>query len=95
MQFPCVLLQIEVPAEALSADAASERLPFVVCVHMKRQIVYLVESFVANTALVRLLAAVSQTVVLVVALLVEALAAEFADERFVSGVYSRVSIQRR
>lgn len=48
----------------------------------------------AHGALVRLLHAMCELVVLVVALLVESLAAIFARVRFVAGVYSRVRVQR-
>lgn len=53
------------------------------------------EGFVADDALVGLLDAVRQLVVLVVALLVEALAAELADERFEAGVNADVRVERR
>lgn len=93
VQLPHVLLEIEVPAEALTADLAGERLLVVVRVHVKGQIVDLVKGFVADVALVRLLAAVRQLVILVVALLVKALAAELADERLEVGVDARVGVQ--
>lgn len=50
---------------------------------------------VADAALVRLLAAVRELVVLVVALLVEALAAELTGEGLVAGVDARVRVERR
>lgn len=93
VQLPHVLLEVEVPAEALAADLAGERLLVVVRVHVEGQIVDLVEGLVADVALVRLLAAVRQLVVLVVALLVKALAAELADERLEVGVDARVGVQ--
>lgn len=53
------------------------------------------ERFVTHRALVRLFYAVRELVVLVVALLVEPLAAVFARVRLVPGVYPRVRVQRR
>lgn len=50
---------------------------------------------VADAALVRLLTAVRELVVLVVALLVESLAAELAGEGLVAGVDARVRVERR
>lgn len=44
VQLPRVLLQVEVAAEALAADPAGKRLLLVVCVHVERQVVDLVES---------------------------------------------------
>lgn len=93
MQLPHVLLEVEIPAKALAADLAGERLLVVVRVHVEGQIVDLMERLVADAALVRLLAAVRQLVILVVALLVETLAAELADERLEVGVNARVGVQ--
>lgn len=95
VQLPHVLLQVEVPAEALAADLAGKRLLVVMRVHMESEIVDLMERLVADVALVRFLAAVRQLVILVVALLVKSLAAEFADKRLKIGVYSRVGVQGR
>lgn len=52
------------------------------------------KSFVANVALECLLTRVGQPVVFVVALLMEALAAKLAYERFVPHVDSHVRVQR-
>lgn len=95
MQLASVLLQVEVPAEPLGADAAGERLALVVRVHVEREVVDLVEGLVADAALVRLLPAVRQAVVLVVAFLVEALATELADEGLVPCVDPGVGVQGR
>lgn len=57
MQLPHVLLQVEVPAEALAAYLAGERFLVVVRVHMESKIVDLVECLVTDVAFVRLLAA--------------------------------------
>ena len=51
------------------------------------------ESLVAHIALVSLLSAVGQSMVLVVALLVKSLSTEFALERFVPVVYPHVCVQ--
>ena len=54
---------------------------------------YLVECLVADVALVSLLSAVGQPVVLVVALLVESLPTKLAGERLVAIVNPHVSVQ--
>lgn len=54
---------------------------------------FLVKRFIADIALVRLLSTVGQSVVLVVALLVETLATELALERLVPVVNPHVSVQ--
>ena len=92
MQFPHVLLQIEIPAKSFGTYLACVRLLFVVRVHVKRQIVHLVECFVANVAFERFLAGMRQFVILVVALLVEALAAILADEWLVASVDASVRV---
>ena len=81
VQLSGVLLQIKVAAKTFTTDAASERLLVIVRMHVKGQVVDLVEGLVADDALVGLLHAVCQLVILVVALLVETLAAKLADER--------------
>jgi len=93
VQLPHVLLEVEVPAKALAADLAGERLLVVVRVHVEGEIVDLMECLVANVALVRLLAAVRELVILVVALLVKTLAAELTDEWLKVGVYARVGVE--
>lgn len=66
VQLPDVLLQVEVAAEALTAGGTGEGLLVVVRVHVEGQVVDLMKGLVANGALVLLLPAVSQLVVLVV-----------------------------
>ena len=56
---------------------------------------HLVKSFVANVALECLLTRVGQSVVFVVAFLVESFAAKFADKRFVPHVDSHVGVEGR
>lgn len=93
VQLARVLLQIKVATEALGADVASEGLAIVVGVHVEGEIVHLVESLAAQGALVGLFAAVGQFVVLVVALLVEALSTGLAYEWFHPGVDASVSVE--
>lgn len=62
--------------------------------HAKTNTADLMEGFVAETAFVRLVSGVRQTVTLVVALLVEALATDVADERLDALVNSPVSVER-
>jgi len=66
VQLPDVFLQVKVAAEALSAGATGEGLLVVVRVHVEGEVVDLVEGFVADGALVLLLPAMRQLVVLVV-----------------------------
>lgn len=87
-----MLLEVEVSAEALAADLAGEWFFVVVGVHVEGEVVDLVEGFRADGAFVSLFPAVSELVVLVIALLMEALAAVFADEGLISGVDPGVCI---
>lgn len=66
VQLANVLLEVKVPAEALAARGAGERLLVVVSVHMEGEVIHLVESLVADIALELLLPAVGQLVVFVV-----------------------------
>lgn len=93
VQLAHVLLQIEVAAESLGADATRVGLLVVVRVHVEGEIVDLMERLVADVALVGLLAAVGQLVVLVVALLVEPLAAVLAHEGLVPGMDAGVCVE--
>jgi len=95
VQFPGVLLQIKVTAESFTTDAAREWLLVVMCVHVKGQVVDLMEGFVAHYTLVGLLHAVCQFMVLVVAFLMETFSAELADERFETGMDADVRVERR
>lgn len=84
VDLPQVLLQVEVSAEALGAVLTREGLARVVRVHVKGQIVGMVERLMADLTLVTLLAAVRQLMVLVVAVLVEALAAILTHVRLIA-----------
>lgn len=95
MQFPHVFLEVEVPAEALAADLAGEGFFVVVGVHVEGEVVDLVEGFRADGAFISFFPAVGELVIFVIALLMEAFAAVFADEGLISGVDPGVSIQRR
>ena len=64
-------------------------------VHVKCEIVNLVERLVTDDTFVGLIDAVGQFVILVIALLVETLAAVFAYKRLESGVNAHVRIERR
>ena len=61
-----MFLQVKVATEALATGGAGEGLLIVVRVHVEGQVVDLVEGLVADGALVLLLPAVRQLVVLVV-----------------------------
>ena len=93
MEFPHVLLEVEVPAEALAADLAAEGLLVVVRVHVEGEIVDLVEGLVADVALEGLHATMRELVVFEVALLMEALAAYLADVGLVVGVDARMRVE--
>lgn len=90
-----MLLEIKVPAEPFSTNAAGERFPLVVCVHVEGQVVDLVEGFIAYAAFVRLFPAMGQSVVLVVAFLMEPFTTKLADKRFVSGMDPSMRVQSR
>ncbi len=66
MQFPYVLFQVKVPAEAFPADPTGEGLLVVVRVHVKREVIDLMEGFATDWTLVLFLAAVGQFVILVI-----------------------------
>lgn len=87
-----MLLEVEVSAKALAADLAGEWLFVVVGVHVEGEVVDLVEGFRAHSTLISFFTAVRELVILVIALLVEALAAVFADEGLISGVDPGVCI---
>lgn len=87
-----MLLEVEVSAKALAADLAGEWLFIVVGVHVEGEVVDLVEGFRAHCTLISFFTAVRELVILVIALLMEALAAVFADEGLISGVDPGVCI---
>lgn len=58
VEFAQVFLEIEVPAKPFATDVTRERLLVVVSVHVKRQVVHLMESFMAHCALKRFFHAV-------------------------------------
>ena len=93
MEFSHVFLEVKVPAEALPTDVTGEGLLVVVGVHVEGQVVDLMEGLVTNVTFVLLLRRVCQFMVLVVALLVEALATELAHEGLVVGVNSHVGVE--
>lgn len=84
VQLSHVLLEIEISTEAFVADGALERFLFSMRMHVEFQIVDLMKCFIAHGAFVLLFAAMSETMVLVIALLVESFAAKLADERLVA-----------
>ncbi len=73
-----MLLQVEVPAEALHTEGTREGLLVAVGVHVELEVVGVVERLWALRTFVALLAAVRQLVVLVVPILMEALATDLA-----------------
>lgn len=93
MKLPGVFLKVEVSAETLSAYTASERFPFIVCVHMEGQVVHLVECFVADRAFVRFLPTVGESVVFIVSFLVKTFSTKLTNEGLVTCVDPRVGIQ--
>lgn len=90
-----MFLQIEITAESFRAEFTREWLLVVVCVHMEGKVIYLMKRLVANGAFIGLLAAVCESVIFVVAFLMETFAAELADIRFVSGMDPGVRVQCR
>ena len=92
MQLPHVFFQVKVSTEAFAAETAGEWFGFVVSVHVEGEIINLMESFTACFALVLLLVAVCQLMVLIVAFLVESFTAELTNIRLVTLVYSHVCV---
>ena len=87
-----MFLEVKVAAEALAAERTGEWLLVVVGVHVEGEVIHLVEGLVTYTTAVLLLGAVRQFVVLVVALLVEALAAELTHKGLIAGVNAHVRV---
>lgn len=73
----------------------THRFLVVVRVHVEGEVVDLMESFVADDALVSLFNAVRQLVVLVVALLMKTFAAVLTDKRLETSVNADVRVERR
>lgn len=90
-----MFLEIEVPAEALATYLAGERFFVIMGVHVKSEVVDLMEGLRADSAFISFFPAVGEFVILIIALLMEAFATIFANERLISGVDPGVSIQRR
>ena len=88
-----MLLEVKISTESLLTDAARVGLPLVVRVHVKCQVVDLMEGLVADFALELFLLGVGQSVVLVVALLVESFAAVLAYEGLESLMDAQVGVQ--
>lgn len=78
MKLSHVLLEIKVTTESLAARFASIGLLFVVGMHVKGEIVNLMERFVANCAFICLISAMSQLMILVIAFLVESFTTKLA-----------------
>lgn len=93
VQFTHVLFKVKIATKTFAAHLTRERLFVVVGMHVKCEIVDLMERLRTDCAFVGFLAAVGKFVVFVVAFLVKALPAIFADERFVAGVDSSVSVK--
>ena len=88
-----MFLEIKVPAEPLPAQMTREGFLIVVCVHVEGEVIDLMERFVTYRALKLFLAGVSEFMVLVVAFLMEALAAELTHIRFVAEVDAHVRVE--
>ena len=88
-----MLFKVKIPAESFTAFLACKWLLVIVRVHVKCKIVHLMEGLATDVTLEWFFAGVCESVIFVVAFLVESFAANIADERLVSGVNSDVSIQ--
>ena len=88
-----MLLQVEIPTEPLIAETTREGLDVAVRVHVEGKVVNLVEGLLADGALELLGNGVGQSVVLVVDLLVEPLAAEVTAEGFEALVDAEVRVE--
>ena len=94
MKFSYMFLEIKVPTKSFLAYAARVWLLFIVCMHVEREIVHLVESLITYITLVLLLRAVREFMVLVIPFLVKAFTAEFAREWLVIQVNTHVCVKR-
>lgn len=87
-----MLFQVKVPTKALAAGSARKWLSLVVRVHVKGEVIDLMERLTTFFTFKPLFVAMSEFVVLVISFLVEAFSTEFTDIWFVSLMYSAVSI---
>lgn len=88
-----MFLQIKVSTKAFGTYSARVWLLIIVCVHVKREIVDLMESFIAYSAFILFFCAMCKFMVFIVSFLVEAFPAKFARERFVVEVNAHVRVQ--
>jgi hypothetical protein len=93
VQLAHVFLQIKVPAKPFGTHRTRKRFLLVMSVHVKCQIVDLVERLVTDRALVLLFGAVGQFVVFVVTLLVKSFPTKLANVRLVSEVDPHVCVE--
>ena len=92
MKFPHVFLEIKVSAKAFSTDFTRKWLLVIVSVHVKCEVIDLMKCFVTYIAFVGLFTTMSQFMILIVTLLVEALPAELADKWLISCMDSRMCV---
>ena len=90
-----MLFEVEIPTESFATFFTCEWLFVVVRVHMKCQIVHLMESFAANVAFKRFLAGVRKAMIFIIPFLVKSFSANVANKWLVAGVYANMSVQRR
>lgn len=90
-----MLFEVKIPTESFATFFTCEWLFVVVRVHVKCQIVHLMESFAANVTLEGLLAGVRKAMVFIIAFLVKSFSTNVADKWLVAGMDANVSVQRR
>ena len=90
-----MFLQVEIPTESLPTDFTGKRLLIIVGVHVESEIVDLMEGLITNVTFIGFIPTVCQLVILIVALLMESLAAVLTDEGFVAVVDPNVCIEGR
>ena len=88
-----MFLQIEVATESFSTNPAGVWFLIVVCVHVKSQIVDLMEGLIAYVAFVGFFTTMSQFVIFVVTFLMEAFTTEFTHKWFIARMDASVSVQ--
>lgn len=90
-----MFFKVKIPAESLAAFLACKWFLVIMRVHVKCQIVHLVESLAADVALEGFLASMSESVIFIIALLMKTLSANITHKWLVTSVDSDVSVQRR
>ena len=93
MQFTDMLFKVKIPAEPFTTFLTCKWFLIIVRVHVKCQIVHLMESLSTDMALKGLFSSMSQSVIFVVSFLMESFAANVTNKWFIPGVNTNVSVE--